>query len=73
MWNKIKKWLKPWPKRIRFEVRDGNCNLIGVKTDIIYNWNEVMDIGIDFCQQIMALCPSSDNLDEVYWRYEEVD
>lgn len=72
MWNKIKKWLKPWPKRIRFEVRDGNCHLIGMKTEKVKSWNEVMVIGSEFCQSIMRLCPDEENLDEVYWRYEEI-
>lgn len=73
MWNKIKKWLKPWPKKMRFEVRDGDCRLIGIKTEIVYSWDEVIIIGGEFCQHIMAIAPKNENLDEVYWRYEEVD
>jgi hypothetical protein len=44
-----------------------------MKTEKIRSWNEVMTLGSKFCQDIMALCPNDDNLDEVYWSYEEVD
>ena len=71
MWKKIKKFLRPWPKTICFEVRDGDCQLLDTMYAEINSWNEVMPLGTQFCQDVMS-CLSGENIDEVYWRYEEV-
>jgi hypothetical protein len=72
MWNKIKKFFKPWPKTLRFEVRNGDCKLLAVKEVKVYSWNEVMTIGAEFADEVMFFYPGHE-ADEVYWRYEEVD
>lgn len=72
MWNKIKKFFKPWPKTLRFEVYNGNCELLATKEVEIYSWNEVMTIGKEFADEVMFFY-TEDDVDEVYWGYEEVD
>ena len=62
-----------WPKLIYFEVRDGDSNLLDCKFARIYSWNEVMTIGEAFAQEVMAVAPIEDNLDECYWHYVEVE
>ena len=67
LWNR----LRDWPKTIRITVRDGDCQLLGSKYVAINSWNEVMKLGADFAEEIM-LVTENENLDEVYWHYEEV-
>ena len=71
------KWLKKifrkkWPKRILIEVRDGDCKLIDFTIVKIYSWDQVMSLGAHFSQEVMSHY-SDENLDEVYWNYEEVN
>ena len=70
LWKKIKTIGCRWPKTIRIEVRDGDCALLGVKCFEIKNWNEVIPLGEKFSQEVMAAL--SAEIEEVYWRYEEV-
>lgn len=72
------KWFKrlfrrKWPKLIRFTVRSGDCELLAITYHRVYSWNEVMGIGEKFAQDVMRAYPNDENLDEVYWHYEEVD
>ena len=68
-------WLKKlfrrkWPKRIRIEVRDGNCQLLDFTYYTINSWDEVIPYGEQFAQDVMSTYPAEE-LDEVYWHYEE--
>lgn len=72
MWKKIKKWLKPWPKKVRIEVRDGDCQLLDFNIVYIYNWCDLTLKGEAMAQTAM-LEYNCENLDEVYITYEEVD
>lgn len=72
MWKKIKKFFHPWPKRIRIEVRDGQCRLIDFKFVNIKSWDEIFPLGEAFCQEVMRVWECED-LDEVYWHYEEAE
>ena len=72
------KWFKKlfhckWPKLIRFTVRNGDCELLAITHYIADSWDEVMSFGSEFAQTIMAAHPNEENLDEVYWNYEEVN
>lgn len=72
MWNKIKKFFKPWPKTVRFVVRDGNCKLLATKEVQIYSWNEIIRYGTEFADEVKFFY-KGDNPDEIYWRYEVKD
>lgn len=72
MWEKIKKFFRPWPKRILIEVRDGDCRLIDFKYVYIKSWNDIIPLGEAFCQEVMIEW-ECEELDEVFWRYEEAE
>ena len=71
MWNKIKKWLKRWPKDYRITVRDGDCQILGTCYITVESYAELMQKGSEFAQEVMRFA-ENENLDEVYWNYEEV-
>lgn len=59
-----------WPKIVRFEIHDGDCNLLDVRYGTIYSYNEIMDMGSKYAQEAMRKVPNENQPDECYWRYE---
>ena len=70
LWRKITNTGSRWPKTVVITVRDGDCRFLDRLYVDIYNWNDVMKFGESFCQEVMRRT-ENENLDEVYWEYEE--
>ena len=71
LWKKIMNIGCGWPKTIRIEVRNGDCQLLAVEYAKINSWNEIMQKGSAFAQEVMRLA-ENEKVDEVYWNYKEV-
>ena len=70
------KWIKKlfkrkWPKRVRVEVRDGDCMLLDYTHIKIYNLYELDVFCPVFFRKVISSYPASEALDGAYCEYFE--
>lgn len=56
-----------WPKLVRFEIRDAECNLLAIRYGMINSYNDIMPMGRQYALEAID---NKNYLDESYWSYE---
>jgi hypothetical protein len=64
-------WFKKRPRRVRIEIRDGDCNILDVGYFSVGSRHEIRKVANKFMQQV--LCELYfEGIDEAYWTCTEL-